>query len=347
MKCWGVSGVNAIDFNQDCSCVAVGSTVGFTLFNVTPHETLHSRTVGGSVSVCQMLYTTPLVVVAVKLQDEPSEKLFVYNINNQHPLCDFNFGVPICNVRLNNKRLVIILEAKIHVYDLGTMKFLHSIDTEPNPRGICALSSAPDTGGFIGYPGRNPGEIAVFDVDQIRPVAVAKAHNGPLVVIAFNSAGTLVATASSKGTIIRIFSIPDMRQIVSFRRGSNPATIYSIAFSLNSTILAVSSDTSTVHLFKIPDPSTVPIAETTTPKGWGSYLSSYVPYLSTVCEMWKNQRSYANARLPVTAIATLCGINSDNTLLYVACANGNLYIYTLADTASMQNPNQTYPLHTS
>lgn len=54
-----------------------------------------------------------------------------------------------------------------------------------------------------------------------------------------------------KGTIIRLFSLPDGARRASFRRGAHPATVYSISFSQDSTLLAVSSDTGTVHVFKV------------------------------------------------------------------------------------------------
>ncbi len=38
-------------------------------------------------------------------------------------------------VRLNRKRLVIVLEDQIYLYDIQTMKLLYTIETSPNPTG--------------------------------------------------------------------------------------------------------------------------------------------------------------------------------------------------------------------
>jgi hypothetical protein len=38
-------------------------------------------------------------------------------------------------VRLNRKRLVIVLEDQIYLYDIQTMKLLYTIETSPNPMG--------------------------------------------------------------------------------------------------------------------------------------------------------------------------------------------------------------------
>lgn len=78
-----------------------------------------------------------------------------------------------------------------------------------------------------------------------------EAHRSPLACITLNSDGTLLATASDKGTIIRVFSIPDGHKLYQFRRGSMPSRIYSMSFNTTSTLLCVSSSTDTIHLFKL------------------------------------------------------------------------------------------------
>lgn len=87
-------------------------------------------------------------------------------------------------------------------------------------------------------------------------VNVIEAHNSPLSCIALNDDGTLLATASEKGTIIRVFSIPDAQKLYQFRRGSMPARIYSMSFNSTSTLLSVSSATETVHIFRLGTPDT-------------------------------------------------------------------------------------------
>ena len=95
------------------------------------------------------------------------------------------------------------------------------------------------------------GEVLVFDAMKLEAVNVVEAHRSPLSCIALNSEGTLLATASDKGTIVRVFSIPRAEKLYQFRRGSIPSSIYSMSFNLNSTLLCVSSATETVHIFRL------------------------------------------------------------------------------------------------
>lgn len=86
---------------------------------------------------------------------------------------------------------------------------------------------------------------------KLEAINVVEAHRSPLSCIAVNDAGTLLATASDKGTIIRVFSIPSARKLYQFRRGSMPSRIYSMSFNATSSLLCVSSATDTVHIFKL------------------------------------------------------------------------------------------------
>lgn len=81
-----------------------------------------------------------------------------------------------------------------------------------------------------------------------------EAHKSPLSSVALNSEGTLLATASDKGTVIRVFSVPNAQRLFQFRRGTYPARIYSMSFNLVSTLLCVSSATDTVHIFRVGNP---------------------------------------------------------------------------------------------
>lgn len=69
--------------------------------------------------------------------------------------------------------------------------------------------------------------------------------------MSINSTGTLLATSSEKGTVIRVWNIPGAEKLYQFRRGTREAKIYSVNFNLVSTLLAVSSAHDTVHIFKL------------------------------------------------------------------------------------------------
>lgn len=77
------------------------------------------------------------------------------------------------------------------------------------------------------------------------------AHESLIAFLALNNEGTLLATASDKGTLIRIYSTETGNFLSEFRRGTEKAEIYSICFNATSKFLACSSDRGTIHIFSL------------------------------------------------------------------------------------------------
>jgi hypothetical protein len=52
-----------------------------------------------------------------------------------------------------------------------------------------------------------------------------------------------------------VFALPSGERLHQFRRGSYPATIHSLVFSPDASLLVVSSESDTVHVFRLEDPA--------------------------------------------------------------------------------------------
>lgn len=155
------------------------------------------------------------------------------------------------------------------------VRHVQPVDSRTDPvTAICALSPSSDNC-YLAYPlpqkappssfappahappgttthiSPTSGDVLIFDTTKLEAINVVEAHRSPLSCIILNSEGTLLATASDKGTIIRVFSVPDGHKLYQFRRGSMPSRIYSMSFNTTSTLLCVSSATETIHVFKL------------------------------------------------------------------------------------------------
>ncbi|KAH6620729.1 WD40-repeat-containing domain protein [Chaetomium sp. MPI-SDFR-AT-0129] len=264
------SQLNFVTFNQDHSCLAVATTKGFQIFHTDPFNKIFNSDEGNITSV-EMLFSTSLVALV-----RSPRHLVVQNTKRGSVICELTFPTAVLAVRLNRRRMAVVLEQEIYVYDIGNMSLLHTIATSPNPNAIFALSPSSERS-YMAYPlpkpredqgGARPahapppsvfvpptsGEVIIYDTIVGKAVNVIEAHRSPLCCVALNSEGTRVATASETGTIVRVFSVPDGQKLYQFRRGTIPSTIYHMSFNLSSTLLCVSSTTETVHIFRLVTP---------------------------------------------------------------------------------------------
>lgn len=259
--------INFVTFNQDYSRLAVGTTRGFRIYTTDPEFRPAFQNEEDNVSIVEMMFSTSLVALVTS-----PRRLIIRNTKRSSTICEFTYPSAILAVRLNRKRLVVVLEEEMFIYDILHMNLLYTIATSPNPNAICALS-ADSENCYLAYPlpkaqedaASRPshvppsskfipptsGELLIFDAQSLKNVNVIEAHKSPLSFVALNTKGTLLATASETGTIIRVFSVPGGQKLYQFRRGTYPSTIYSMSFNLSSTLLTVSSATDTIHIFRL------------------------------------------------------------------------------------------------
>ncbi|GKT86840.1 protein-vacuolar targeting protein Atg18 [Colletotrichum tofieldiae] len=286
--------LNFITFNQDHSCLAVGTSKGFRIYHTDPFSKIFSSD-DGNIAIIEMLFSTSLVALILS-----PRHLIIQNTKRSSVICELTFPSAVLAVRLNRKRLAVVLESEIYLYDISNMSLLFTIPTSPNPGAICALSPSSENC-YIAYPLPKPREdsgdkrpahapplstyVLVFDTLTLKAVNVIEAHRSPLCCICLNSEGTLLATASETGTIIRVFSVPGGQKLYQFRRGTYPSTIYSMSFNLSSTLLCVSSTSDTVHIFRLGAP----------PPGNNSAAAAAESPASPRQDRWSRSRSYDSA----------------------------------------------------
>ncbi|GAV55405.1 hypothetical protein ZYGR_0AV00360 [Zygosaccharomyces rouxii] len=319
--------INFINFNQTGTCISLGTSQGFKIFNCNPFGKFYSEE-SGSYAIVEMLFSTSLLAV-VGIGDQPSmspRRLRIINTKKHSIICEVTFPTSILSVKMNKSRLVVLLQEQIYIYDISNMRLLHTIDTNPNTRGVMAMSpslencylvypsppkvinseiktnattnniNVTSTSGSIPQlqhqhrqqfdgsmgsvgdeldpsssdipiqeelhsdPQNNKGgsgnvikngDVILFNLKTLQPTMVIEAHKGEIASLALSLDGSLLATASEKGTIIRVFSVETGVKINQFRRGTYPTKIHSMCFSEDNQFLAATCSSKTIHIFKV------------------------------------------------------------------------------------------------
>lgn len=243
--------VTYIGFNQDNSCVTIGTIKGLVIYSTEPIEKRYSENAEGVARV-EMLYCTSLLLIVPSgdtVGSSPRRLKLIKTLNNE-VICELPFNSAILAVKLNMLRMIVCLELSMHIYDIKSVACLQVLSTSANITGIISLSNEENS--YLAFPSSNSGgDVILYDSITLKILSQFQAHKSDIAVIEFNRSGTLLATASKTGTVIRVFSTPAGELLHSFRRGSYPAQIYGIAFCPMSEYLCVSSSSGTIHIFSI------------------------------------------------------------------------------------------------
>lgn len=242
----------SVAFNQDYGCFSCGTQTGFRVYNCDPFkEAFYKDLDGAGISIVEMLFRLHILALVGggKSPRYSPNKVMIWDHHQSRCIGELSFRSEVRGVRLRRDKIVVVLESKIYVYNFADLKLLHQIETWSNTKGICALSPAPKTC-VLACPGQQKGEVRV-ELYSSKKTKFIQAHDSSLACLSLSLDGSLLATASNKGTLVRIFNTADGTKLQELRRGAEHAEIYSIAFHPNLRWLAVSSAKGTVHVFTV------------------------------------------------------------------------------------------------
>lgn len=273
--------VTYLNFNQDLTCVALGLKTGYKIVNVEQKFGRCCSYKDDCVNIIEMLYTTSLIAITPlgnEIGSSPRE-LKIKNTKTNSTICSLFFPTSILNIKLTNDYLVVVLESQLYIYEIKTMKLLQTVKTNSNPLGLCTVSydanncllaypsppSATETLSNLhnshqnksnanksaGNATSNKGDLIVFNINKFLPIMAISAHKNDIAAMSFSSDGSLIATASDKGTIVRVFDTNTGVKLFQFRRGSYPTKIYSLQFSNDNKYVLATSSSLTVHVFRL------------------------------------------------------------------------------------------------
>jgi WD40 repeat protein len=328
-------GIISLSFNQDHNFFACCTETGVRIYNVEPLS-LRERFDLGGISKCEMLNSSNFIAIVsggkypkycqntVLIYDAMLEK-FVMEV-----VCDSN----VKSVLLRRDKLVIVTVDKISVFTFPTaIKHIINLETRPNPMGLCEITPLETcTKQIIAYPGNKIGSVHIMDISNLEATsssapAILNAHQGEISCLAINRLGTLIASASSKGTLIRIWDTCHKIKVAELRRGSDTATLYCINFSPNSEFLCCSSDKGTVHIFAVIEPDL----------NRRSSLSPF-SFFSSYCQ---SQWALATFTVP-PEVGCICTFLTQDTVAAI-CLDGTYHMFAFSkDGTSRRKSFQIY-----
>lgn len=340
-------GLLYVGFNQDHGCFACGTDSGFRIYNCDPFkQTFRRDFLNGGIGIVEMLFRCNILALVGGGSNPryPPNKVMIWDDHQNRCIGELSFRSEVKAVKLRRDRVVVVLEYKVYVYNFADLRLMHHFETISNPKGLCALSPSSNTC-VLACPGLQKGHLRVELFDIRRPTLIS-AHESTLSCIALNLDGTRLATASERGTLIRVWDSHSGQALHELRRGAEQADIQSIAFNFDSSWLAVSSDHGTVHVFSLAsnnqpngrmdgappkqggdEEDTEGMAENTR-SSW-SFLSNVLPQSLTpkyITSRWSVAQFHTPGHPTVpNATRTICAFGSERNTLIVISNDGLFY----------------------
>ena len=246
-----------LSFNQDSSCFAIGTETGFKIYSSYPINHCFERNLNGGIGIIEMLYKSNILglVGGGTYPKFNKNKLIIWDDIQCKEIAELKFTSNVINIKLKKDRIFSICENKIFIFDFKTYKNIEIIETSDNPKGLIAISYEQNIN-IIAYPISNTniketkGKLKIHDKEKNLDLEIT-AHENILSYITMNKEGTILASASEKGTRIRIFNCINGVLLQEFKRGSEKAEINYITFDNLGILVAVTSDRGTIHIWSI------------------------------------------------------------------------------------------------
>lgn len=255
-----------------------------------------------------------------------TNKVLVWDDQKCTYIADMSVRSEVRAVRVRNDRIVVVLMQKIHVYAFSDLNLLHTIETYMNEKGLCEVSQVSGSMVLVSL-GLRKGEVRIEHFFGLKKTRFVLAHGSRIACLALTGDGRFFATASTKGTLVRVYNTSDCSLLQEVRRGAMRADIYSLAFSSTAQWLAVSSDKGTVHVFRLKVDSGSPGIDRSNSTKSSSITSavSNLPFIKGMLPgYFSSEWSVAQFRLPEGSEYIVGFGRQENTVVIVGM-NGSFF----------------------
>ncbi|GAA5943903.1 uncharacterized protein JCM15063_006542 [Sporobolomyces koalae] len=271
------SNLTGIHLNADGSVFAASTTEGWIVYRTHPLEVLTRRDApDSSLGMVVPLERTNILLVVGGPPSPlyPPNKVVFWDDKLSCAVAELEFREDVRGLAVRKDRLVVALRRRIIVYVLGvgTVGIWRegSYDTCDNPKGLVTMASDPGSS-LLAFPGRQVGQVQIVRLPPYAPddpplppppshdptcaphpsVSIIVAHTSALSALSTTPSGSLLATTSKQGTLVRVWDPTSSHLVKELRRGTDTAEIFGLSFRRDGGAIAVSSDKGTVHVWNL------------------------------------------------------------------------------------------------
>lgn len=255
------SQILSINVNNKKTLICIGTQKGFEIYSFFTFALLRKKEFSGGVGPIDVLETSNIIAMTGGglFPYFPPNKLVIWDDDQEKIKGEIIFKNKINAIRFKYEYVFVVADYKIFVYNLfENLALKIEVGTLFNPKGKIELNSidsdvifAYTTNKELTMIQEEQGQICVMNLTKGSSPITISAHNSKIKSYRLNYMGTLLATASVKGTLIRIFNTQSGKKLKEVRRGYESTSIYSIDFDYFDSFLVCVSKQDSVHIWKL------------------------------------------------------------------------------------------------
>jgi WD40 repeat protein len=223
----------------------------FSIFSIDPFMQMYAFPSEPLIAIAVNFDATKTAIAVSPIQSDP-ETFQVHLWNNLDSQVEraISFPEPVARLCIRGSMLLVVLRTGICLLNLGGLEPLTEHSTSSNLTGCGDIATGGDIP-KLAICDIIPGQVQILSLDVNARANFFHAHSHPISLIKFSEDGSLIATASQYGTLIRVFFTitGGIRSV--FRRGALRSRIAAFAFSPKPDKLVAVSENGTVHVFSL------------------------------------------------------------------------------------------------
>ena len=285
----------------------------------------------GGIGIIEMMYKTNIfgLVGGGKNPKYTPNKVILWDDYQTKVLNEFKLTSSVKNLKLKKDKIIIVCEQRIYVYNTDKYKLIETIETFKNEIGAIGLNT-DENFTVMGFPINPEGFLKVKFYEKSQEAEI-NAHNSLIYCISINSDGSLVATSSNNGHIIRVFCVANGEFVEEFRRGKEKANISHIGFDEYSSWMSVCSERGVIHIFSMGnvwnickekgvERTKLPEKEEELPKNDSSFLRKLPNFLTGGA--FDGDKSFAKVKIEEQP--AICGIFPNHDIIAVTSSGSDV-----------------------
>ena len=202
------------------------------------------------VGIIELLYKSNLVALVGGGEQPvfPPTKVIIWDDYQNKGIAELEYDNPVRAVRLKRDIIVVVIDTSVFIYDFRTLNMRSTFKTCPNPKGLIAVSSSDKK--VIAFPSTEEGKVIVANLETGTQVTV-EGHKHAISALCLSPEANYLVTASSEGTLFRVWDTQRGDKCGEFRRGKSVAEIYSVNFSQDGKLIVTNSNRGTIHVYSL------------------------------------------------------------------------------------------------